>query len=287
MTGITVRPSGRSLGADIEGVDLSQPLDDATFGQILDAWAEHLVLRFRGQKLTDDQLAEFSARFGALDDAPIRAAGTPQHDRRRDIAVISNIVEGDKPLGSLGNSELVWHQDMSYKDLPPKASILYGVETPATGGNTEFYNLYKAYETLSDDLKQRIQGLKIKHDATRNSAGQARVGMEGEYTNEKRPGAVHPLVARHPMTGKPSLYIGRRPNAWIVGLADEESDELLDQLWDHIHKSDHTWAQEWQPGDVVLWDNRCTLHRRGPLDPAQRRRMHRTQIRDEARPVAA
>ena len=132
MTGITVRPSGRSLGADIEGVDLSQPIDDATFGQILDAWAEHLVLRCRGQKLTDDQLAEFSARFGALDNAPIRASGTPEHERRRDIAVISNIVEGDKPVGSLGNSELVWHQDMSYKDLPPKASILYGVETPAT-----------------------------------------------------------------------------------------------------------------------------------------------------------
>ena len=101
------------------------------------------------------------------------------------------------------------------------------------------------------------------------------------------PGAIHPLVARHPMTGKPSLYIGRRPNAWIVGLSDEESEQLLNQLWDHIDKSDHTWAQEWQSGDVVLWDNRCTLHRRGPLDPAQRRRMHRTQIRDEARPTAA
>jgi taurine dioxygenase len=246
MTRITVKPSGRSLGADIKGVDLSQPIDDATFQEILDAWAEHLVLRFRGQKLTDDQLAEFSARFGNLDNAPIRASGTPDHDRRHDIAVISNIVEDDKPVGSLGNSELVWHQDMSYKDLPPKASILYGIETPAT-----------------------------------------RVGMEGEYTNEERPGAIHPLVARHPLTGKPSLYIGRRPNAWIVGLSDEESEQLLDKLWDHIQSNDHTWAQEWQPGDVVLWDNRCTLHRRGPLDPAQRRRMHRTQIQDEARPVAA
>jgi taurine dioxygenase len=176
---------------------------------------------------------------------------------------------------------------MSYNELPPKASILYGVETPPSGGNTEFYNLYKAYETLPDDLKARIQGLKIKHDATRNSAGQARVGYEATYTNEERPGAIHPLVARHPATGKPSLYIGRRPNAWIVGLSDEESEQLLDQLWDHIHANDHTWAQAWRPGDVVVWDNRCTLHRRGPLDPAQRRRMHRTQIRDEARPVAA
>ncbi len=287
MTRITVKPSGRALGADIEGIDLAQPIDDATFKEIENAWAEHLVLRFRGQNLTDDQLAAFSAHFGDLDDAPIRASGTPNHDRRRDIAIISNIVEGDKPLGSLGNSELVWHQDMSYKDLPPKASILYGVETPATGGNTEFYNLYAAYETLPDDVKARIQGLQIKHDATRNSAGQARVGMEAEYTNEERPGAIHPLVARHPLTGKPSLYIGRRPNAWIVGLSDAESDALLDQLWDHIVKNDHTWAQEWRTGDLVLWDNRCTLHRRGPLDPAQRRRMHRTQIRDEARPVAA
>lgn len=283
-----VVPTGAALGADIEGIDVSQEIDQAAFDKIMQAWGDHLVLRFRAQTLDDDQLAAFSARFGALDDAPTQARDTQYHLRRKDIAIISNIVnDAGQPVGSLGNSELVWHQDMSYKDLPPKASLLYGVEVPKTGGATAFYNLYKAYETLPADLRERIAGKSCKHDATRNSAGQLRAGLEESYTNEDRPGAIHPLVVRHPLTGRESLYLGRRPNAWIVGLSDEESDALLDALWAHIENNDFVWEQQWQPGDVVLWDNRCTLHKRGPLDPAQRRLMHRTQVRDEARPVAA
>jgi taurine dioxygenase len=285
---LRVVPTGAALGADIEGVDVSQPIDAETFDLILKAWGEHLVLRFRGQNLDDDDLARFSARFGDLDDAPTRAQDSQYALSRKDIAIISNIVADDgKPIGGLGNSELVWHQDMSYKDLPPKASLLYGIEVPEVGGATAFYNLYKAYETLPENLRKRIEGRSCKHDATRNSAGQLRSGLQESYTNEERPGAIHPLVVRHPMTGRPSLYLGRRPNAWIVGLSDDESDTLLDELWGHIENNDFAWAQEWRPGDLVLWDNRCTLHRRGPLDPALRRRMHRTQVRDEARPVAA
>ncbi|MBU2533487.1 MAG: TauD/TfdA family dioxygenase [Alphaproteobacteria bacterium] len=284
---LTVTPTGAALGADISGIDLNQPISNQDFAQILDAWAKHLVLRLRGQKLDDDALAAFSKRFGELDDAPVRPSNIPYHPKRKDIAVISNIIEGDQPIGGLGNSELVWHQDMSYKDLPPKASLLYGIETPETGGDTAFYNLYKALETLPADLRKRIEGKSCKHDATRNSAGQLRAGVKESYSNEERPGAVHPLIVRHPLSGRECLYLGRRPNAWIVGLSDAESDELLDQLWAHVENGDHTWTQQWQPGDLVIWDNRCTLHRRGPLDPAKRRRMHRTQVKDEARPVAA
>jgi taurine dioxygenase len=284
---IEVIPTGASLGADVAGVDLSQPIADATFAEIYKAWNDHLVIRFRGQNLDEDALIRFSARFGELDDAPVRAANSPYHRTHKKIAVMSNIIENGKPLGGLGNSELVWHQDMSYKDLPPKASLLYGIETPATGGSTEFYNLYAAYETLPADLKQRIQGLSCKHDATRNSAGELRAGLQESYPNEERPGAVHPLTVRHADTGRTSLYLGRRPNAWIVGLSGEESDALLDRLWDHIQSGDHYWSQNWKPGDLVIWDNRCTLHRRDQLDPNQRRHLHRTQVQDEARPVAA
>jgi len=170
----TVAPTGAALGADIENVDLAAPLDDAAFAVIRDAWRDHLVLRFRGQSLDDDRLAAFSARFGELDMAPITATGEPFNPARPEIAVISNVVEDGKAKGSLGNSELVWHQDMSYNDLPPKASLLYGIETPAAGGDTSFYNLYAAYETLPQSLKNRIAGLSCKHDATRNSAGQLR-----------------------------------------------------------------------------------------------------------------
>ena len=284
---ITVTPTGGPLGADISGVDLSAGLDDATFSEIYLAWNEHLVLRFRGHRLDDDRLTAFSRRFGDLDMAPIRAADDPNHPSRPEIAVISNIIADGKPIGGLGNSELVWHQDMSYNELPPKASLLYGIETPAVGGETFFYNLYTAYETLPDRLKSRIKGLSCKHDATRNSSGQLRNGFLEAYSNADRPGAIHPLVVRHPETGRSSLYLGRRPNAWVVGLSDTESAALLDELWAHIHSGNAYWAQQWQQGDLVIWDNRCTLHRRNQLDPALRRLMHRTQVRDSARPVAA
>lgn len=290
MTGqasIRVVPTGAALGADIAGLDLSQPIDDATFGAVYKAWNDHLVLRFRGQTLDDDRLVEFSRRFGELDMAPIGAKDGPLARHRPEIAVISNIVVDGKAIGGLGNSELVWHQDMSYNDLPPKASLLYGIETPKAGGETFFYNLYKAYETLPASLKARIQGLSAKHDATRNSSGQLRQGFAERYANAERPGAIHPLVVRHPETGRASLYLGRRPNAWVVGLADADSDKLLDELWGHVGNGPFKWAQEWQQGDLVIWDNRCTLHRRNQLDAALRRLMHRTQVRDRARPVAA
>jgi taurine dioxygenase len=284
---IQVLPMGAALGADVRGLDLSGEIDDKTFRDIYRAWNDHLVLRFRDQRLDDNALVAFSRRFGELDMAPTPAPGERMVVTLPEVAVISNIVVGGKAVGSLGNSELVWHQDMSYNELPPKASLLYGIETPSAGGETFFYNLYNAYATLPEPLKRRIEGLSCKHDATRNSSGQLRKGFEERYSNAERPGAVHPLVVRHPETGRTSLYLGRRPNAWVVGLSDADSDALLDALWAHVQQGPHTWAQEWRQGDLVIWDNRCTLHRRNQLDPSLRRLMHRTQVRDKAPPVAA
>ena len=263
-----VIPSGAALGADIVGLDLTQEIDSAVFDRVIDAWDKHLVLRFRNQDLTEDQFVRFSRYFGSLDKAPTRPVNGSYHPSREEIAVISNIVQGGVPIGGLGNSELVWHQDMTYKDLPPKASILYGLTTPATGGDTHFYNLNRAYKTLPDALREKIKGRSCKHDATRNSAGQLRAGFDENYDNESRPGAIHPLVIKHHATGKESLYVGRRPNAWIVGLSDKESDQLLDDIWQHIENGPHHWAQQWQPKDIVIWDNRYTLHMRGDLDPS-------------------
>jgi taurine dioxygenase len=283
---IEVLPTGAALGADVRGIDLSRGVDNASFQEIYRAWNNHLVLRFRGQQLDDSALVAFSHKFGELDMAPIPPAGERMPVTLPEIAVISNIVVDGKAAGSLGNSELVWHQDMSYNELPPKASLLYGIETPSAGGETFFYNLYDAYATLPHYLKSRIQGLSCKHDATRNSSGQLRKGFQESYSNTKRPGAVHPLVVRHPETARPSLYLGRRPNAWIVGLSESDSDALLDELWSHVRQGTHMWTQQWQQGDLVIWDNRCTLHRRNQLDPSLRRLMHRTQVKDKARPQA-
>ncbi len=283
---VDVVPSGAALGADIVGINLQKDMSDEAFAQIEDAWHTHSVLRFRGQKLDDDALAAFSRRFGVLDMSPVTPTGKPYIEERPEITVLSNIVVDGKPQGALGNSELVWHQDMSYNDLPPKASLLYGIEVPDEGGETEFYSLYAAYDALPSDLAKRIENVFCKHDATRTSSGELRHGYEEAYSNEDRPGAVHPLVVRHPASGRKALYLGRRPNAWIVGLSDEESDALLNELWAHIDNHDFVWTQHWQVGDLVIWDNRCALHRRNQLDPTTRRLMHRTQVRDEARPVA-
>jgi taurine dioxygenase len=284
---IEVLPTGAALGADARGIGLSSDFDAAVFRQIYKAWNDHLVLRFRDQWLDDAALVTFSRRFGELDMAPTPAVGEPRISvTLPEVAAISNIVRDGKAVGSLGNSELVWHQDMSYNELPPKASLLYGIETPSAGGETFFYNLYDAYSTLPESLKTRIQRLSCKHDATRNSSGQLRKGFQERYSNAKRPGAIHPLVVRHPETGRPSLYLGRRPNAWIVGLGDKDSDALLDELWAHVQRGPHMWTQEWRQGDLVIWDNRCTLHRRNRLDPSLPRLMHRTQVRDKARPTA-
>jgi taurine dioxygenase len=286
-TSIQVLPTGAALGADVRGLDISGKIHDKVFRDIYKAWNDHLVLRFRDQRLDDNALVIFSRRFGELDMAPTPAPGERMVVSLPEVAVISNIVVGGKAVGSLGNSELVWHQDMSYNELPPKASLLYGIETPSAGGETFFYNLYKAYATLPQALKSRIQALSCKHDATRNSSGQLRKGFEDRYSNAERPGAIHPLVVRHPETGRSSLYLGRRPNAWIVGLSDADSDALLDELWAHVQQGPHLWTQEWRQGDLVIWDNRCTLHRRNQLDPSLRRLMHRTQVRDKTHPVAA
>lgn len=277
---VEVRPSGAALGADILGVDLSQPLDAASFGQIRAAWMQHLVLRFRNQRLNDDQLMAFSANFGALDRNPRHARGELRtvEDSSAYVNVISNVVENGKAIGGLGNYESHWHSDMSYNAIPPMASALYALEIPPSGGDTGFCNMYAALEGLPPPLRQRIQGLGCVHDSSLNSVGQLRVGFEPVTDPRKAPGAVHPLVRTHPVTGRACLFLGRRRNACIPGLELAESEALLDALWAHATRPEHCWAQRWQLGDLVLWDNRCAMHRRDEFDGNARRVMHRTQI---------
>ena len=281
-----IKPTGSCLGADILDIDLSQELSDQQFSDIVEAWYSFSILRFRKQELSDDEFVNFSRRFGSLDLAPTGRGGKPFNASRPEIAIISNIIVNGKKAGSLGNSELVWHQDMSYVNLPPKASVLYGIEIPKSSGDTSFYSAYEAYSALPPKLKTKIKGLRCKHDATRNSAGELRVGYAETYHNKERPGAIHPLVILHPNTKRKALYLGRRPNAWIYGFSSEASDALLDELWDHINSHNFTWTQNWEKGDLVIWDNRCTFHRREKLDPNQNRLMHRTQIADDYPPTA-
>jgi taurine dioxygenase len=281
---LEVIPTGAALGATVNGVDL-RDLSEATFARIMQVWHEHSVLLFRGQTLTDQDLIAFSRRLGDLDWAPVQETGRRFVEGLPEIYIVSNVKVNGEPIGSLGDGEAVWHTDMSYLDLPPKASMLYALEIPPTGGNTSFCTMYGIYEALPQPLKDRIAGLKIKHDGTFNSGGYVRQGVTPTDDPRQSPGAVHPLVCTHPASGRRMLYLGRRRNAYLVGLELAESEALLNELWSVVDRQEFSWEHVWRVGDLVLWDNRCTMHRRDAFDPDSHRIMHRTQVKGDARPV--
>ncbi|MCG8542917.1 MAG: TauD/TfdA family dioxygenase [Alphaproteobacteria bacterium] len=277
---IEVTPVSAAIGAEVHGVDLAA-VDDATFAAIHDAWLEHLVLLFRGQTLTDADLVAFSKRIGALDIAPPNENGQGGVEGHPEVLILSNVIENGQPIGALGNAEAVWHSDMNYIDKPPTASVLYSLEIPETGGDTGFCNMYRALDDMPADLRQRLDGLSIKHDSSTNSGGFLRKGAAPVTDVAKCPGAVHPIIRTHPETGRPALYLGRRRHAYVMGLPVDESEALLDEIWAHATQQALTWHHQWRAGDVLMWDNRCAMHRRDDFDPAARRIMHRTQIKGD------
>jgi taurine dioxygenase len=283
VSAVEVIPSGKALGAEIRGVDLRKITND-DFAAIHQAWLDHLALLFRGQQLTDADLISFSQRFGGLDYAPVQETGRRFVEGHPEIYVVSNVMDNGVPIGSLGAGEATWHTDMSYLVDPPKASMLYALEVPPSGGNTYFSSMYAVYESLPDELKRRIEGLELKHDGTYNSGGYVRQGVNAVDDPVTSPGTYHPLVCRHPETRRRLLYLGRRRNAYIKGLSLADSEALLDQLWSYATRDEISWYNEWRVGDLVMWDNRCTMHRRDPFDASSRRVMHRTQIKGETRP---
>jgi alpha-ketoglutarate-dependent taurine dioxygenase len=278
---LAVAPAARALGAEIGGVDL-RCIEAADFAVIRHAFIAHSVLLIRDQRLTDDDLIAFSRRLGVLDWAPVQENGRRFVPGKPEIYIVSNVVENGVAIGSLGAGEAAWHTDMSYIETPPMASLLYAIEVPASGGDTSFCSMYAAYEALPAALKERSAGLSIKHDGTYNSGGYVRAGLAASDDPRTSPGAIHPLVCVHPDSGRRYLYLGRRRNAYIPTLELAQSEALLDELWAYATRPENVWTHRWRAGDVVLWDNRSTMHRRDHFDANARRIMHRTQIKSPA-----
>lgn len=291
-----VIPSGAALGADVRGIDFSQPLsaDDKTF--IQQAWKDHLVLRFKDQSLEDEDLIRMADDFGGSQVAGSRQyylnAGYDAKSGRVShlpgITLISNLGKDGKPEKSnsgTGSNELIWHTDNSYVENPPKGSILYGIQVPINGGgDTSFVNQYETYDALSEPMKKRLLTLHIRHDNSRNTAGGTRPTAKRPTTREEVDGPIHPIVRKHPDTGRNALYLGRRyasPSSYIVELAQDESEDLLDELWAHATQEKYVWTQVWTPKDTIIWDNRCTMHTRSKVDHTQPREMHRSLIKGE------
>ena len=279
-------PIGEMIAADIQDANLSQPLDDVSIAAITEAWNENLVLRFRNQQLSDADLIRFSSYFGELDPPGPNPYGVTFLPEFPEINVISNVKDDTGvPIGNLGDGEAVWHADMTYIDNPPEAGILYALEVPVGQGDTYFANMVAAYNDLPSDLRVAIEGKTLIHDAAHNSAGMLRKGYE-EITDVKlTPGARHPL-AYEDQHGRVSLFLGRRPHAYIVGMEESDSDSLLDALWAHATRPKYSWHNEWQKGDLIMWQNRMVMHRRDAFDPSTRRVMHRTQLKGKS-PIAA
>jgi taurine dioxygenase len=280
---ISIKNLDAPLGAEIASVDLSKPLSQDDVETIEETWRERLVVVFRGQRLSDPQLLAFSRNFGELDPPGPNPYGEPFNKQHPEINVISNVIENGKPIGNLGDGEAVWHADMTYVDVPPKAAMLHSLEVPPSGGNTYFANMIAAYETLPADLRKAAEGKVAVHDASRNSAGMLRKGYKEVTDVRETVGARHPLVRTNPKTGRRALFLGRRPNAYVLGLEVADSEALLDSLWAHATQPRFAMCHEWQVGDLLMWNNLSVLHRRDPFAPESRRVMHRTQIRGDER----
>ena len=274
--------SGAALGAEVEGVDLSAPLDGETLDRIRAAWDEHLVLVFRGQAMSDADLLAFSRHFGELDPPGPNPYGTTFLPDYPEINVISNMKDAEgRPIGNLGAGEAVWHADMTYVDSPPKAAILFSLEVPEGQGDTYFANMVSAYDELPGGLKREIEGKLAIHDAAHNSAGMLRKGYEEATDPRLTPGSRHPLVHRDPLTGRRALFLGRRPHAYIIGMEPAASEALLDRIWGHATQAKYAWVHKWRTGDLLMWQNLWILHRRDGFEADARRVLHRTQIKGD------
>jgi len=273
-----------ALGAEVRGVDLSRPLPAPVLEAVRRAWLEHVVLLFRGQTLSDEDLIAFGRQFGELHRTEGLAYGDKPRGTAPEIEVISNMREDAVPEGARASDETTWHTDMSMFDRPASASVLYAELVPSGVGQTRFANLYRAYESLPDDLRRAVEGRLSIHDFAYTAMGELRAGFQPVLDKSQGPGARHPIVRTHPETGRKALFLGRKGYGYVVGLPVEDSDRLLDALWQHMTRPEFIWEHDWRVGDVVMWDNRCCTHGRGAFDPTLRRRLRRVTVIGE-RPV--
>jgi taurine dioxygenase len=268
-----VRPLSPALGAEILGIDLRDDIDARVFAQIRDAWHQNLVIVLRSQNMSEEDQVRFAEKFG-----PPAVIHTKQFVRNHPaVMLISNIREDGKPIGALPDGEMHFHTDQCHQERPAMASMLYALEVPLAGGNTLFANGYTAYETLPHEIKRRIDGRKALNAYDYETAATKR----GTRLTQSVPSYAHPVVRTHPATGRKALYVNRLMTVRIEGLPAQESDDLLAMLFDHQERREFIYEHVWRVGDLVIWDNRCTLHARTDFSPDERRLMRRVTILGE------
>ncbi len=272
---ITVTPLDAPLGAEISGVDVRN-ITSADAKAIFDAYIKHHVVLLRGPVVDDAELVEVGKCFGEIEKARFKSPLTT----RDDIMVISNIREDGKLLGSLPDGEMAFHFDRVHQKKPCRGAALHAIEIPREGGDTCFANMTRAYETLPEATKRRLEGLTALNAFT---YGSTQPGQKEDA--EKGPHAHHPVVRTIPQTGKKALYVSRLMTDRVNGLSPAESRALIDELCGHIEQDKFIYQHKWQVGDIVVWDNRCTSHARTDFSDKERRLMKRVTISDDAAPT--
>lgn len=290
---ISVEKLGDALGAEIRGVDLSRPVSDDVFEQIAAAWHEHLVLVFPDQVLSNEQHIEFSRRFGTLEVHPSRKHNVEDYP---ELLLLTNRKDAAGNYVSLRDGGSIWHSDLSYMAEPSRCSLLYAIDVPEIGGDTEWANMYMAYEALPQGLKDYVADLRAVHQF--DLADNPRFGPPADMKPEqlagsiwekksaavkaRTPDAVHPIVRTHPVTGRKALFVSRRFTVRILDMAPDDGEALLLDLFDYSERPEHIYHHRWSKNQLLLWDNRCTVHLAcGGVPDTQLRTLQRTTVRGE------
>jgi taurine dioxygenase len=276
---LVVKPLSPALGAEIAGIDLREDLSAETFAEILNTWHKHLVILFRNQSLSEDDQIRFAQRFGELQKRtrPPEAINESGHTKYPQLTMlVSNIRESGKLIGSLPDGEMHFHSDQCYLEKPATGTFLYALEVPSEGGDTLFLNMYKAYEELPSELKARVDGRKALNAYLYDSTTRAVNGSKVDFT--AHPHFIQPIVRTHPDTKRKALYVNRLMTFTVDGMDEGEGGALLNKLFDHIEEDRFIYAHHWRVGDLVLWDNRCTLHARTDFSDKERRLLRRYTV---------
>ncbi len=281
--GFEVRKLSPACGAEILGLDLRQPLPEQTVHDLREVWNENVVLVFRDQDLTEEDQLRFAGRFGPLGERKqppealaSRTQGVLQTDQR--VMLVSNMKINGEPVGSFGDGDMWYHIDSGYSERPYKYTFLYGVELPSEGGNTLFSNTIASYDALPEDWKERLRGKKALH--IHQYERRKRVALSDE-TIAASPHWFHPVCITHPGSGRKALFVDRLMTQRIEGVSHEESEEMLDFLYEHNEKRDFVYEHEWRLGDFVMWDNLGSIHARTWFPENENRMLRRCTIEGE------
>jgi taurine dioxygenase len=280
-TRLDVVPLTQHIGAEIRGIDLHEKPDEETIAAIHQAWLDHLVFIFPGQKLSQEDLVRVTHYFGeqAQHSRPAKYFPKGYSSLLPGIMLISNIRENGEPIGALPDGEMMFHHDMIHVEVPSKATLLYSVEIPSSGGNTLFASGYAAYDTLDPAIRDRLEGRLAEHHYNYGST------QKGDSRGTEAFGeCVHPVFRTHEETGKKAVYVNRLMTAGIVDMPQEENEPLLNAVFDHAEKPEFVYEHVWRVGDLLLWDNRCSSHARTDFPSTERRLMLRTTVKGTVRP---